>query len=235
MRRLCVSEQGEEKRGARGEEMQMQLVGRDNDITLGRLTASSAGLRMTADQFFGCDDWQEPYFFELINGVVVATRTLPAPDAACNDELNHRLRNYMDDHPAGSCVDDTLYGVYVRTRTSVRRVGRAIWTGLGRVPQSRKDVPSIIIDFVLPGRAAYAWDVTDKAAEFITAGCREYWVMNRFERTFTIYLPAGQQRMLSETGVLTTPLLPGLEITMRDLFAEADKYSTGREELDGQL
>lgn len=213
----------------------MQSVGRDNGITLGRLTASSAGLRMSPDQFFGCDDWQEPYFFELINGVVIATRTLPPSDAACNDMLSHQLLNYRDNHPAGGCLDGTLYGVYVRTCTSVRRVGRAVWTGLGRAPQCREDVPSIIVDFVLPGRAAYPWDLSDKAAEFIAAGCREYWVMNRFERNFMIYLPAGRQRMLSETGTLSTPLLPGLEISLPELFADADKYSTGREELDGQL
>lgn len=215
--------------------MQMQSCELSNRVVLGRLTASSAGLRMTPDQFFACDDWQEPYFFELINGVVIATRSLPAPDSVCNDTLNYRLRNYMYDHPAGGCVDGTLYGTYVQTRTSVRRVGRAVWTGLGRVPDSRRDVPSIIIDFVLPGRAAYPWDVTDKAAEFMEGGCREYWVMNRFERNFTIYLPDGKQRMLCETGVLSTPLLPGLEISLPELFAEADRYSFGPEELDGQL
>lgn len=59
--------------------------------------------------------------------------------------------------------------------------------------------------------------------------------LTRFERNFTIYLPPGRQRTLSETGTLSTPLLPGLEISMPELFANADKYSTGLEELDGQL
>ncbi len=54
---------------------------------------------------------------------------------------------------------------------------------------------------------------------------REYWVIDRFQRTLTVFTPAGARfkaRVLSEKQTYTTKLLPGFELPLGKLLAVAD-------------
>ena len=107
---------------------------------------------------------------------------IPLPEVAGPNELLGRLLlNYQEDHPRGSALDDTLPQQYVRTRRHLRLADRLIWTGLGRLPDVRRDLPSIAVEFVSgTGPRAQQFYYADKREEYLAVGIREYWIFDRF-------------------------------------------------------
>ena len=54
--------------------------------------------------------------------------------------------------------------------TNRRRADRVIWTGLGRVPDPEKDIPSIVVEFVSKRRRDALRDYEAKRDEYLAAG-----------------------------------------------------------------
>jgi Uma2 family endonuclease len=107
-----------------------------------------AGTLMTPDEFDAAEEGDDCYIYELINGVLVVTPLPLEAERDPNDELGHLLRTYRDQHPRGAGLDATLPEQTVRTATNRRRADRLIWAGLGRIPNPRVDVPTVIAEFV---------------------------------------------------------------------------------------
>lgn len=192
------------------------------------LGPESAGLFMTAAEFDAIQDYDENYRYELIHGVLVVS-PIPLPaESAPNDLLGHWLRSYKETHPNGSCLDDTLPQQYVRTSSGRRIADRVLWIGLGRIPNRRRDPPTIAAEFVSGSRRDRQRDYVDKRAEYIEAGIAEYWIIDRFERTLTVIrnTPDGlREEVVSEAAVYRPPLLPGFELPLAQLLAAADRYA----------
>lgn len=189
-----------------------------------RLTLESAGMRMSLVEFDEVDDYEEGYRYELIHGVVVVTPSPSPPHSSSNDELGRLIRNYAADHPNGKCVDGTYPECDLITSSGKRRSDRGIWIGLGHEPDLDHDVPAIVIEFVSPGKAAYARDYDDKRAEYIELGCKEYWVIDRFRRIMTVFRSEGPPTVVAESEVYSTPLMPGLELPLTSLLRAADTF-----------
>lgn len=191
-----------------------------------RLDLGANGIRMTPEEFLAIDDCDECFRYELINGVVVVNPPPSDSEAGPNDELGRLLRNYKADHPQGKSLDDTFYERDVRTSVGIRRVDRAIYAGLGRKPHSRKDLPTIIVEFVSPGKRAYLRDYEEKRAEYLAVGTQEYWVIDRFARTMTVFFAAPADpayRVVLEKEAYNTPLLTGFELPLQRLLQLADE------------
>ena len=103
-----------------------------------------------------------------------------------NEELGYWLRQYKDGHPQGSSLDLTLHEEEIQTKKNRRRVDRAIWAGLGRIPEETRR-PTIVAEFVSEGKVNQERDYVAKQAEYREIGVREYWVIDRFRRTLTVY------------------------------------------------
>src|SRR3954454_21752781 len=99
-----------------------------------RISPSSAGLRMTGEEFDAIANFDERYRYELVHGVLVVTPIPLEAEADPNEELGHWLREYRDRHPQGSILDLTLQERYIPMGDSRRRPDRVIWAGLGRRP-----------------------------------------------------------------------------------------------------
>jgi len=102
-----------------------------------------------------------------------------------NEELGHWLRNYQERH-AGH-LDKTVFEEYINTAVGRRRADRVIWAGLGRVPDPEDDVPTIVVEFVSRRRRDELRDYVDKRNEYMAIGVSEYWVINRFKGTMTVF------------------------------------------------
>lgn len=201
----------------------------------GRLSLDSAGLSMTVEEFDAADDWDEDYRYELIRGVLVVSPPASNAEIDPNEELGFLLRLYKRDNPQGRVLDKTLSEQTLRT-TNRRRADRAIWIGLGRVPDVRADFPAILVEFVSPGRKAYRRDYEEKRDEYLAAGAREYWVVDRFRRTLTVFrtLPEGVvEQTVRESETYRTDLLPGFELPLAGLLAAADDWSDSSTGGDG--
>jgi Uma2 family endonuclease len=192
-----------------------------------RISASSAGLRMSLEEFDAISNYDDRYSYELIRGILAVTPLPAAAEAGMNDELNYLLRSYRDRHPQGAAMNATLYRQYIRTADSSRLVSRAVWAGLGRRPRSGKELPAIAIDIVPAGKRDWLRDYDERRKEYLDLGVAEYWVIDRFRRTMTVYRNISREpaeQVVAEEGVYCTDLLPGFELPLARLWAEADDW-----------
>jgi Uma2 family endonuclease len=200
----------------------MSIVPSDQETILG---LESAGVLMTPEEFDAIEEYDENYHYELINGVLVVN-PIPLPEeTGPNELLGHVLLEYQEDHPQGSALDYTLPHQYVRTPTGRRLADRLIWTGLGRLPNRRRDLARIAVEFVSAGRRNRQRDYVDKRRDYAEARIPEYWIIDRFQRTLTVIhnRPTGQEeQVFGVDQVYQSPFLPGYVVPLARLLEAAD-------------
>jgi len=191
-----------------------------------RLGSHSAGLLLTPAEFDRAR-FQEGWRYELINGVLVVSPTPSRMERRPNEELGRWLWDYQEEHPQGSSMDATLQEETIETKQNRRRADRAIWAGLGRDPEEG-ETPTIIVEFVSSGKVNQERDYVAKRAEYREIGVREYWVVDRFRRTLTVFSFSGesdQERVVQENQSYETPLLPGFVLPLARLLTLADRWA----------
>jgi len=198
----------------------MSVAGFDVPVPLG---PGSNGMLMTTEEFDAVADWDDFYRYELVNGVVIVNPPAGFGETNPNDELGFWLRSYRDSSPHGAQLDGTTFESTVRTRAGRRRADRAIWVGLGRDPVPARDVPAIVVEFVSNSSRDRKRDHVAKRGEYAEAGVREYWVIDRFQRTMTVYRADQLVRIVRESETYTTELLPGFELPLAKLLEVADR------------
>jgi Uma2 family endonuclease len=164
--------------------------------------------------------------------VLVVSPAPLAQERDANEELGRWLRNYQESHPQGGALDLTLHEHDVRTKTNVRRCDRAIWVGLGHLPRfegpvAKRDVPTVIAEFPSSRPADQRRDDEEKTVEYRDIKVQEYWIIDRFRRTLTVYRWRGKRwakQVVKENDVYQTLLLPGFELPLAKLLAVSDKY-----------
>jgi Uma2 family endonuclease len=192
------------------------------------LGPDSNGIMMTPEEFDAVEDYDENYTYELVQGVVVVNPIPLAEETGPNELLGYFLIHYKEAHPQGAALDGTLPQQYVRTRKSRRLADRLIWTGLGRVPNRRRDLPTIAVELVSAGRRNRQRDYVDKRREYLEAGIPEYWIIDRFQRTLTVVhnRPGGpQEQVIAEHETYQSAFLPGFELPLARLLAAADQHA----------
>jgi len=197
----------------------------DADDVVTRLGPESSGLAMTKDEFRAVEEWDEHYRYELIHGVVIVSPPPAEGERGPNGELDYWLRLYRDTHPEGSSFNDTLFEQEIDTGKSIRRADRVIWAGLGRQPDPKTEVPTIVVEIVSKRRRDQRRDYEQKRREYAAIGVTEYWVFDRFRRTLTICRGEEVARVVKESETYETPLLPGFQLELAKLLAIADRWS----------
>jgi Uma2 family endonuclease len=182
------------------------------------------GTHMTPEEFDAVEDCDEEYVYELVNGVLIVTLYPSPEERGPNEELGHWLLTYRDHHPNGYVLDGTLQEEYLRTGANRRRADRLIWTGQGRVPNIKIDVPSIVAEFVSAGKRDRLRDYVIKREEYMEIGVQEYWVIDRFRKTMTVYRADGTMTIVKGKRVYRTPLSPGFQLPLQRLFAVAARW-----------
>ncbi len=186
---------------------------------------------MTPEEFDTIRHSDPRFRYELIQGVLVVTRLPSIAEGDPNGELEYLLRKYKNEHPQGSALDVTAPERYVYTATSRRRADRVIWAGLERMPDIEHDLPTIVVEFVSRGKRDWIRDYEEKRGEYLALGVREYWVIDRFRRTMTVFRqpPAEPaEQVIDEKGTYRTPILPGFELPLARLLSVADRWKQPR-------
>ena len=198
-----------------------------------RLSLRSSGLSMTAKEF---DDLPERAFdpnyrYELIRGVLIVTPPAGNGEVSPNEDLGYLLRLHKDNHPEGDRIDATLYEQTIPAGENRRRCDRAIWLGLGRVPNPEVDFPAIVVEFVSQSRRDWRRDYEEKRDEYRQAGALEYWIIDRFRRMMTAYRFARGEVQpetvvtIAEAASYQTDLLPGFVLPLSRLLKAADDWA----------
>ena len=200
-----------------------------------RIGPRSAGLLMTPEEFDSLpeESWDDRYRYELIHGVLVVSPAVSDAEVDPNQYLGHLLLKYQEDHPLGHALDRSLPERTVPGTPNRRRCDRAIWTGLGRRPNTKTDVPSIVVEFVSSSRRDAQRDYQEKRDEYLAAGVREYWIIDRFRRVLTVVRPGPDgpvQQVVAESREYQTDLLPGFVLPLSRLLALGDEWSESPED-----
>lgn len=189
----------------------------------------SNGILMAPEEFDNADtdDFDQQWDYELINGVLVVSPIPLRQETDPNEDLGRRLRNFQEDHPDGKALDATFPEQYVKCGRNRRKADRVIWAGLGRLPRLW-ETPSITVEFVSRRKRDRERDYEAKRTDYEKIKVKEYWIIDRFERTMTVHiLEAGKYRkkVLTAKQTYRTKLLPGFEVPLARLFALADQWS----------
>jgi Uma2 family endonuclease len=158
----------------------------------------------------------------IVNPIPLAEETGP------NEFLGYLLIKYREEHPQGKLLDYTLPEQYVRTGKSRRRADRLIWIGLGRLPNVKKDVPAIAVEFVSEGKRNVLRDYVEKKREYLALGLGEYWIIDRFRRIMTVFRNQpgeAEEIVVPEEETYQSPLLPGFEVPLARLLQLADQLA----------
>lgn len=182
------------------------------------------GLRLTPREFDRAD-FDPAYSYELVNGVCIVAPPTDVNERQPNDELSYALRAYQRG-PHGHHLDETLPEHTIETHADRRRADRVIWCGLGRPPK-RGELPTIAIEFVSKGRRNWVRDFETKRDEYLEVGIREYWIVDRFDRSLTVWIKTAagrRKKVLREGQTYRTELLPGFELSISELIASATRW-----------
>ncbi len=193
-----------------------------------KIGASSNGMLMTPEEYDAITDYDDRFHYELIHGVLIVSPFASPSECDPNEELGYLLRLYRDTHADGSALDQTLFDYYINLKDSRRRADRAIWAGLGRVPDLEKDVPTIVIEFVAKSTRDRIRDYEEKRREYLDLGIKESWVIDRYARTMTVFRrpdSGAEEAVVKVEATYRTPLLPGFELPLARLLTLADKWA----------
>jgi len=185
----------------------------------------SNGMLMTVEEFDAVEEWDDRYRYELVHGVLIVTPPAGIGERSPNDVLGHWLRSYQESHPQGSHLDDTAPEHNITAPSGRRRADRVIWAGLGRVPDYDNDVPAIAIEFVSSSSRDRKRDYIEKRQEYAAAGVREYWIIDRFRRSMTVFCGTETEHVIRESDTYTTELLLGFELHLSRLLEISDRVT----------
>jgi Uma2 family endonuclease len=197
--------------------------------TIHRIGPRSAGITMTPEEFDALPEhrWVRGYRYELIRDVLVVSPYPGCSERDQNQHLAYFLLSFQENHPQGSTLDVTLPEQMIYT-TNRRRVDRAIWCGLGRIPDVESDAPSIVIEFAPARRRGYRRDFEEKRAEYYGVGVKEYWIIDSLGRAMTVFLSrldGNRERLVREGETYRTELLPGFTLPLEKLISISDSWS----------
>lgn len=188
------------------------------------LDASSNGLELTPEEFDAIDDYDEEYEYELIHGVVIVNPIPLEGEVDPNEQLGYLLRDYQQRHTQGKALDLTLAERYVFLPSGSRRkADRVIWAGLGRRPQPKTDIPTIIVEFVSASKRDQHRDYVVKRREYLALGVKEYWVIDRFRGEMSVFRVTAQL-IVKRADEYATALLPGFVLQFDVLMSAADRW-----------
>lgn len=193
-----------------------------------RLDRRSNGVLMTPEEFDAVKEWDDRYVYELVHGVVIVTPPPGEAERDPNGELEFLLRLFQLTRPEGSIIDKTLSEQYLPVPNGRRRADRVVWIGLGRVPVLGVDIPAIVVEFVSQRKRDRQRDYEEKRREYLALGVREYWVIDRFSRSMTVFRDApGEplETIIKENETYRTPLLLGFELPLARLLKVADDWT----------
>lgn len=196
-----------------------------------KLTRSSNGMLMTPEEFDAVIDYDDRFVYELIHGVLIVSPAPGVTERDPNEELGFLLRDYQHNHPQGSTIDKTVPEQYVPLPNGRRRADRVIWAGLGRIPNMQTDIPSIVAEFVSKRKRDRVRDYEEKRREYEAIGVCEYWVVDRFARTMTVFKNAAgtsSEVVVKAEETYQTPLLPGFVLPLGRLLKVADDWAAAK-------
>ena len=189
------------------------------------MNPASPGLKLTYDDLllFADDDGKR---HELIGGEHYVTPSPNLRHQGISKNLFSLVNGWLEEHPVGAMWYAPLDVVFSKFDVAVPDLVYVSNERMARIgtPQNLRGAPEIVIEIASPGTRRR--DETIKRRLYERWGVDEYWIVNPHADVVRVHRREGDtfgrvQELSREAGdVLTTPLLPGLEMALSRIFRE---------------
>ena len=173
-----------------------------------------------------------PAYYELTREKLINESMRPPLDRGPNELFARLLWHYQLVHPEGWRLDATVGKRQLRLDGNRRRADRLIWAGVGRPVDHDRDVPAIVVEFILSEPRDRERHHTRKCREFFDAGVREFWLLDRFARELLVVRDDGaaglNEVIVPEDGTYETALLPGFVLPVGPMATLANAWKNAR-------
>lgn len=161
--------------------------------------------------------------YELIEGVLYVSTAPGLPHQLVLQNLQLELGLFLRENPIGVIVPGpgTILSNYDAVIPDVVIIRNERWDNVTS-EQRVTAAPDIVVEILSPGAENRRRDLQLKRKLYAKYGVAEYWIVDNQDRSITIYRLENQGLenfiTLRDDDVLTSPLLPGFELTVRSIF-----------------
>ena len=172
---------------------------------------------MTLEQFVQMDR-AENQDFELVDGELIPLSSPIILHGIIRDRMVRLIGNYLDRNPIGGAVSETDCRI---NHDTVRKPDLSIflserWQQLDIYGIPAPYAPDIAVEVLSPSE--HIMDVNRKVRDYLSAGSKEVWLLDHAICELHVRTKTGV-RVLEGIDQLESTLLPGLSLSVADLFA----------------
>lgn len=187
-----------------------------------KLGPNDAGRLLTAEEFASAD-YKEPFIYERVKGRLVVMSPAGPGHRQVSRPFRRELGGYWHQHQ--DLVDEVDIEGWVATTPDDDRIPDICVYLAGKSSHLRVPdrIPDVIFEFVSQDRSDQERDYIDKRAEYHAIRVKEYVIVDRFKQQVLVLTWKRNdyaERVLTRDGTYTTPLLPGLQVSLSEVFEE---------------
>lgn len=173
----------------------------------------------TYEDYLKIDDDNQ---YELIGGKLIL---VPAPKTFHQElvgELYSAIKEYVRNNNLGKVLIapvDVLLSETEKPQPDIMFISKERLDIITEM--NVQGAPDLVVEILSPSTGKY--DRTAKSKMYYKHGVKEYWIVDPDHKTIEIFIPAEKNWNLFQSyddkDTLTSPLLTGLEIQLRDIFS----------------
>lgn len=196
-------------------------------LTVAEIGPESAGRRMSLEEFARVEG-RPGFLYELEKGVIQVVDVPHGEHFLVVEFIRDRLTIYK--HADSGRIRHIGGANEMALRMPEMQSERHPDIAVYLTPMPRDDpqpweywIPEIVVEVV--SESGRDRDYRVKREEYLKAGIRAYWIIDPGPRTATVLTRYGdtwRERRLDTTGAIKTPVLPGFELKLADVFSVLD-------------
>ncbi len=177
--------------------------------------------RPTTEEEFANADFDEPWTYERVDGRLVVMSPEGTGHVIQGVPWHTRLSVYAFHHPeiVQAVVSQAWITISARN-TRIADLGVYLGGKLEELDIPNQ-TPDLVFEFVSPSKKDRKRDYVDKRADYQRVGVREYVIVDRFDRKVTVLTlneNGYQEKVLTQSDVYRSPLLPGFEVVLAEVL-----------------
>lgn len=172
----------------------------------------------TYEDYLKIDDDNQ---YELIGGKLILVPSPRTIHQIISLKLAARLLDYVQNNKLGSVITaptDVLLSEIEKPQPDILFISK---NRLDIITEMNiQGAPDLVVEILSPSTGRY--DKVEKSRMYYKHGVKEYWIVDPDHKTIEVFIPGDKNWNLFQSyddeDVLTSPLLTGLEIQLRDIF-----------------
>jgi len=172
----------------------------------------------TYEDYLKIDDGNQ---YELIGGRLIMVPSPKSIHQIINTELVATLRDYVRKNKLGRVITaplDVFLSEKEKPQPDILFISK---DRLDIIAENNiQGAPDLVVEILSPSTGKY--DKVEKSKMYYRHGVKEYWIVDPDHKVIEIFVPGEKNWILfqsyDEEDTLTSPLLDGLEIQLKDIF-----------------